>query len=96
MICGMGLFRKMTSFSTMGLVDFRSDKERIAKYTRQTRNAARKQAKQAAAAPYPVAVVTPQPQVPPGAPAAQWNGTVWQSWNAAANRWMIWDGQAWR
>lgn len=37
----MGLFRKMTSISTLGLVDYRSDKERIAKYTRQTRNATR-------------------------------------------------------
>ena len=33
--------RKMTSISTLGLVDYRSDKERIAKYTRQTRNATR-------------------------------------------------------
>ena len=31
----MGLIRKMTSMSTMGLVDFRSDKERIAKNTKQ-------------------------------------------------------------
>ncbi|MCF7552593.1 DUF2510 domain-containing protein [Pseudonocardia sp. WMMC193] len=31
----------MTSLSTLGLVDYRSDKERIAKYTRQTRNATR-------------------------------------------------------
>jgi hypothetical protein len=37
----MGLMRKMTSISTLGLVDYRSDKERIAKYTRQTRNATR-------------------------------------------------------
>ena len=37
----MGLFRKLTSISTMGAVDFRSDKERIAMYGRQTRNATR-------------------------------------------------------
>lgn len=37
----MGLFRKLTSVSTLGLVDYRSDKERTAKYTRQTRNATR-------------------------------------------------------
>ncbi len=30
----MGLIRKVTSMSTMGLVDFRSDKERIAKNTK--------------------------------------------------------------
>jgi hypothetical protein len=37
----VGFIRKMTSMSTLGLVDFRSDKERIARYTRQTRNATR-------------------------------------------------------
>lgn len=37
----MGLMRKMTSVSTLGLVGYRSDKERTAKYTRQTRNATR-------------------------------------------------------
>lgn len=42
----MGIMRKMTSVSTMGLVDYRSDKERTAKYTKQTRNAARAQAAQ--------------------------------------------------
>ncbi len=42
----MGLMRKMTSVSTLGLVDYRSDKERIAKYTRQTRNATRAAAAQ--------------------------------------------------
>jgi len=40
----MGLFRKMTSMTTLGAVDFRSDKERTAMYTRQTRNAIRSQA----------------------------------------------------
>jgi hypothetical protein len=30
----MGLFRKMTSVSTLGMVDFKSDKERIANSTR--------------------------------------------------------------
>ncbi len=39
----MGLFRKMTSVLTLGAVDLRSDKERIAMYTRQTRNAVRAQ-----------------------------------------------------
>ncbi len=33
----MGLIRKLTSVSTLGAVDFRSDKERIAKNTRKTR-----------------------------------------------------------
>ncbi|GAA3052347.1 hypothetical protein [Actinokineospora globicatena] len=30
----MGLFRKITSISTAGMVDFRSDKERIARNTK--------------------------------------------------------------
>lgn len=42
----MGMIRKMTSLSTLGLVDFRSDKERTARYTRQTRNATRAQVAQ--------------------------------------------------
>ena len=41
------MFRKLTSISTLGLVDFRSDKERIARYTKQTRNATRAAARQA-------------------------------------------------
>jgi hypothetical protein len=38
----MGLFRKMTSLSTLGAVDFKSDKERTASYTK----AAAKEAKE--------------------------------------------------
>lgn len=41
----MGLFRKLTSVSTLGLVDFRSAKDRTAAYTRGTRKQARKQTK---------------------------------------------------
>lgn len=39
----MGMIRKMTSVSALGLVDFRSDEERTARCTRQTRNATRAQ-----------------------------------------------------
>ncbi len=39
----MGLFRKMTSVSTLGAVDYRSDKERTAKYSKQGAKEARKQ-----------------------------------------------------
>ncbi len=42
----VGLIRKTMSISTLGLVDFRSDKERTARYTRQTRNATRAQVAQ--------------------------------------------------
>jgi hypothetical protein len=38
----MGLIRKITSVSSFGVVDFKSDKERIATYTKQTRNELRK------------------------------------------------------
>jgi hypothetical protein len=92
----------MTSLSTMGLVDYRSDKERIAKYGRQSRDALRQQTKylaqQAAmpVAPAALPTIPTTPLVPPGAPAPQWNGTVWQAWNAGQNRWMIWDGYGWR
>lgn len=38
----MGLIRKITSVSSLGAVDFKSDKERTATYTKQTRNELRK------------------------------------------------------
>ncbi|MCX4690437.1 hypothetical protein OG401_40150 [Kitasatospora purpeofusca] len=41
----MGVCRKFTSFMTLGLVDFRSDKERIARNTKQTVKELRKQTK---------------------------------------------------
>jgi hypothetical protein len=37
----MGLIRKTMSISTMGMIDLRSDKERIARSTRQTAKATR-------------------------------------------------------
>lgn len=43
----MGMIRKTLSVCTFGLIDFRSDKERTARYTKQTRDAARAQAKAA-------------------------------------------------
>ncbi len=45
----MGMIRKSMSMMTVGLVDFRSDKERTAAYTRGARTAAKKGAKQAKA-----------------------------------------------
>lgn len=44
----MGIIRKTMSLGTAGLVDFRSDKERTARYSRHTRNAVRAQSKQQA------------------------------------------------
>jgi hypothetical protein len=37
--------RKITSVSTLGMIDFRSDKERQARYARQARDAQREQLK---------------------------------------------------
>lgn len=39
----MGIFRKVTSMGTAGLVDFRSDKERTARYTKGSKKEAKKQ-----------------------------------------------------
>lgn len=44
----MGIIRKATSLGTMGLVSFRNGSERAAKYSKQTRNAARAQVAQQA------------------------------------------------
>lgn len=45
----MGIIRKTTSISTLGLVSYRDKQERSAKYAKQTRNAARAQVAQNAA-----------------------------------------------
>jgi hypothetical protein len=41
----VGIIRKSISVSTLGLVDFRSDKERIARSTRKSAKQAKEQAK---------------------------------------------------
>lgn len=41
----VGMFRKVLSVSSVGLVDFRSDKERTAAYTKATKKQAKKQTK---------------------------------------------------
>lgn len=41
----MGLTRKVLSVSTLGLIDFRSDKERTAAYTKAAKKQAKKQTK---------------------------------------------------
>lgn len=89
----MGLFRKITSIGTVGLVDFRSDKERTAAYTRSTRNAARKQNRILRKQGRPVVnnyYATPQPVMqsagwhyaqgdPPGS-VRYWDGQQWTGW----------------
>lgn len=76
----MGLIRKVTSMGTAGLVDFRSDKERTAKYTKASKKEGRRQTaimqqqlrlqQQAANQPVPVQppVLLPPP-APPVTPA---------------------------
>ena len=41
----MGLIRKVASVTTLGMVDFRSDKERQARYAKQSRDIQREQVK---------------------------------------------------
>ncbi|MET4641578.1 hypothetical protein OH782_13310 [Streptomyces sp. NBC_01544] len=41
----MGIIRKSLSVTTLGAVDFRSDKERTAAYTKATKKQAKKQTK---------------------------------------------------
>lgn len=71
----MGLTRKLMSASTLGLVDFRSDKERTAAYTKAQRDEMRKQTKlargqatQGQAWPPPGWGPAPSTAVPPGEP----------------------------
>lgn len=78
----MGLIRKTTSVLTVGAVDFRSDKERTARYARQTRNAVRAQSAMQAQLARPV----------PAAPTVQ-PGWYPDPHGAAPLRW--WDGAGW-
>jgi hypothetical protein len=93
----MGITRKILSASTIGLIDWRSDKERVARSARRTDKGIRKQNKlierqiqleqaaqaQAAHAPAPSPVA---PQLPP----AGWMPDPHQP---SMLRW--WDGQRW-
>jgi hypothetical protein len=80
----MGLIRKAASVSTFGLIDFRSDKERQARYAKQTREAQREQLKiEKDRAKHP------QPPAPQVLPAGWYPDTQ----NASLVRW--WDGAAW-
>ena len=83
----MGVFRKTSSLLTLGAIDFRSDKERTARYARQTRNAVRAQSRmqsQLAAMPGPL-----QPPAPPAMPAR------WYPDPSGAPCLRYWDGQRW-
>lgn len=72
----MGLFRKTSSLMTLGAVDFRSDKERTAAYTKAAKKEAKEQTRllrqqaaqqvaQRRAESQPVVPQAPTPQLPP-------------------------------
>lgn len=69
----MGLFRKMASASTLGAIDFKSDKERTATYTKKAAKEAKEQTKimrQQAAQGQPLAPPPTYPAPAPPGPSA--------------------------
>lgn len=85
----MGIIRKVTSVSSAGLVDFRSDKERTARYTRQTRNAVRAQSRMQA----DLAALQASTQTPPPAVAGPAGWFPYRGDPAGTLRWF--DGYVW-
>lgn len=84
----MGMIRKTLSISTFGIIDFWSDKERIARYTKQTRNATRRQMRQdrvlskgqtvtLQASMTPMPGGTPPGWYPVGPLLYHWDGEAW-------------------
>ena len=91
----MGLTRKLASVSTLGAVDFRSDKERIARYTKASAKTARRAfAADALHARHQQAalnaLVAAQHHAAASAPAGRWAPDPWGQHEA---RW--WNGQHW-
>lgn len=102
----MGLIRKVASISTAGMIDFKSDKERIASSSRKGASAAKKQNKlikeqndllAAQAAAQQQAAIAAQQAAPvmpaPGAPVAMPAGWYPDPQTPGMNRY--WDGLAW-
>lgn len=92
----MGLTRKSLSIFTIGAVDFRSDKERMAAHAKGTKHAVKRQTKaikrgnrvtitQALAS-----IPLNAPQEPVMVPLGGWHP---DPWGLATLRW--WDGQKW-
>lgn len=104
----MGLIRKVASLATVGAVDFKSDKERIASSTRKGARAAKQQVRatkqqtemlkqqaqaQAALLAQQQTPVMPPPMPAPVAPVAMPAGWYPDPQTPGMNRY--WDGLAW-
>lgn len=95
----MGLFRKMTSLSTLGAVDFKSDKERTASYTKASAKQAKEQTRlmreqaEAARAAARSAAATPVPPSPAPAPQLPPAGWYADKQDPSMDRWF--DGTQW-
>lgn len=92
----MGLFRKMTSISTLGLVDFRSDKERTAAYTRSAAHSNRQMAREAKRQTRMMRTGYYANQIPPNeapAPISPPPGWYADPSGQPVQRW--WDGTRW-
>lgn len=93
----MGMMRKLMSGSTGGLVDWRSDKERTAAYTKAAKNQAKKQtrlmAQQAQAARQAQARMASVPVQP--VPTATAPPPGWYADPDGGDRRRWWDGTRW-
>lgn len=93
----MGLFRKITSVSTLGAVDFRSDKERTAAYTRRSAREARRQTRilrqQARTAEQIARAQAEQQRLLPPPPVVPPAGWYPDTTGLPVLRW--WDGVQW-
>src|SRR4051812_19001032 len=98
----MGITRKLLSVSTLGLVDFRSDKERTAAYTKATRKAARRQV---VLLEQQNLIMAKQQQFTPGSiPTTHSHSAVGQTSNQLPSGWYPdpasgclrwWNGESW-
>jgi hypothetical protein len=93
----LGVTRKLLSASTAGLIDWKSDKERVAASNKKIERQSKKQTKllkeQVDVLRQQVAQPAPAPQVSAAAPAGPPAGWMVDSADATLLRW--WDGSRW-